>query len=100
MKEGKIFAMTTHDLTEERMAASQAVGEAFQRTTMYKHTEDTRKLKRKPAPISRLDQPVTIMIDSDLMPGLLDQFGASGKESFEEWLGEFCSDALRGQLGL
>jgi hypothetical protein len=92
--------MTLPTLTDDRISASEAVGESLQRTTMLKHSEATRNLKRKPAPISRLDQPVTIQLDADLMPSLLDQFGASGQESFEVWLSSFVTDALRGQLGL
>ncbi len=66
---------------------------------MLAHSEDVRKLKRRP-PVSRLDQPVTIQIQSDLMPGLIDQYGDREDVTFEEWLSGFVSDALRGQLGL
>lgn len=90
---------TITPLTDDRLAASQAVTESLQRTTMLKHSEATRQ-RKKPAPISRLDQPVTIQIDSDLMPGLLDMFGASGESDFEAWVGKFASDAMRGNLGL
>ena len=92
--------MTLPTLTDDRIAASESVAESLQRTTMLKHSEATRNLKRKPAPISRLDQPVTLMLDADLMPSLLDQFGASGQDSFEGWLSSFVTEALRGQLGL
>ena len=91
---------TIEPLADERIAASEAVRESLGRTNALKHSEATRNLKRKPAPISRLDQPVTLRIDSDLMPGLLDQFGASGADSFEGWLSAFVTDALRAQLGL
>ena len=66
---------------------------------MLATSEATRK-RIKPSPVSRLDEPVSIVIDSDLMPGLLDQFGASGQDSFETWLSGFVSDSLRGQLGI
>lgn len=66
---------------------------------MYANSETTRQ-RVKPAPVTRLDQPQLIQIDSDLMPALLDMFGASGDASFAEWLGRFASDAMRGNLGL
>ncbi len=91
---------TISPLTDERLATSQAVSESLNRTTMLKHSEATRGRRLKPAPISRLDQSVTIQIDSDLMPGLLDMWGASGEPSFETWIGKFASDAMRGNLGL
>jgi hypothetical protein len=67
---------------------------------MLQNSNATRKLNRKPAPISRLDAPVTIRLDKDLMPSLLDMFGASGSDSWEDWLSSFITDALRPQLGL
>ena len=91
---------TIPPLTEERLASSAAVAESLGRTTMAKNVDATRKLHRKPAPISRLDAPQTIKIDSDLVPSLLDMWGASGNPSWEEWLGAFASDAMRGNLGL
>jgi hypothetical protein len=87
-------------LTDDRIAVSESVAASLGRTNMLKHSQDVRNLKRKPAPISRLDAPVTIQIDSDIVPSLLDQFGASGEESWEKWLGAFLSDAARGNLGL
>jgi hypothetical protein len=87
-------------LTDERLAVSEAVAESFQRVNMMSNSAAARAVTRKPAPISRLDSPVTIRIDSDLVPSLLDQWGASGDPSWEEWLGKQASDALRGQLGL
>ena len=87
-------------LTDDRISASESVAESLGRTTMLKHSEATRKLNRKPVPISRLDAPVTIQIDSDIVPSLLDQFGASGEASWEVWLGKFASDSMRGNLGL
>lgn len=91
--------MTLPALTEDRITATEQVAESFGRTNMLKHSEDVRKLKRRP-PVSRLDQPVTIQIQSDLMPGLIDQYGDREDVTFEEWLSGFVSDALRGQLGL
>jgi len=88
-----------HPLTDERLASSAAVAESLGRTTMLKNSEATRR-RLKPSPMSRLDEPQTIKIDSDLVPSLLDMWGASGNPSWEEWLGLFASDAMRGQLGL
>jgi hypothetical protein len=87
-------------VTDDRIAVSESVAQSLGRTNMLKHSDDVRALKRKPAPISRLDAPVTIQIDSDLVPSLLDMWGASGDPSWEHWLAGFASDAMRGQLGL
>lgn len=91
---------TIQPLSEERIAASEATGQALGRTTMLANSEATRSRTKKPTGPSRLDAYHSIKLDSEIALALEDSWQASGNPDFRDWLEKFANDAMRGQLGV